>query len=60
MQKIVATVSKSFSFSLPPTSLARKFTVSGLMFKVLIHFECVFVSGIRLRDLRSIRTKCKV
>ena len=53
-------VSSSFCFSLPPTPLARNFTVSGLMFKVLIHFECVFVSGVRLRDLRNIRTKCKV
>lgn len=56
MQKTVAKTSAKevFSYFFFP----RSFTVSGLMFKVLIHFECIFVSGVRLRNLRNIRTKC--
>ena len=47
IQKLLPrTMSRSFS----PMFSSRSFTVSGLTFKYLIHFEFIFVSGLRLRS----------
>ena len=45
---IKKSLARRMSRSFLPTFSSRSFVVSGLMFKSLIHFELIFVSGVRL------------